>query len=222
MVFHVALRQTEGLLRSLFSRLGLDCRVPDHTTISRRARKLGKSAICSAAGKRAVHILVDSTGLKVHVGNSRRPPKNKDWRKLHVTVNALTGEVIACDLTSKSPRDASRVPALLKQIDRPLASVSADAAYDKTAVYAAVENHTATRSPRVLIPPKKNAQVKPEVAVLRERNPNIGSRSRLGKRQWHTKSRYSRRSMVGNTVYCTATKPSSGARCGAARCRASG
>ena len=201
MVFHLALRQTEGLLRSLFSLLGVNSRVPDHTTISRRARKLGKLPIGSAAGSKPVHILVDSTGLTIHVGNLREPPRNRDWRKLHLAVNALTGEVVACDVTSKSARDASRVPVLLKQIDRPLASVSADAAYDKAAVYEAVENHTATRSPRVLIPPKKNAQVKPEVAVLRERNRNIRSRSRLGKRQWHTKSGYSRRSMVENTVY---------------------
>jgi len=201
MVFRLALRQTEGFLGSLFALLGVDCRAPDHTTISRRARKLGKLAIGSAAGKRPVHILVDSTGLKIHVGNLRKPPKSRDWHKLHVSVNALTGEVIACDLTSKRARDASRMPALLKQIDRPLASVSADAAYDKTGVYEAVENHTSTRSPRVLIPPKRNAQLKPEVAVLRERNRNVRSRTRLGNRQWHTKSGYSRRSMVENAVF---------------------
>jgi hypothetical protein len=201
MVFHLALRQTEGFLGSLFALLGVDCRAPDHTTISRRARKLGKLPVCSAAGHKPVHILVDSTGLKIHVGNLRKPPKDRDWRKLHLAVNALTGDVIACDLTSKSARDASRVPALLKQIESPLASVSADAAYDKTAVYEAVENHTDSRSPRVLIPPKKNAQLRPDVAVLRERNRNIRSRSRLGKRQWHTKSGYSRRSMAENVVY---------------------
>ena len=93
------------------------------------------------------------------------------------------------------------MPALLKQLQSPLASVRADGAYDKEAVYEAVENHTDTRSPRVLIPPKRNAQVKPEVAVLRERNRNIRSRSRLGARKWHTKSGYSRRSLVENTIY---------------------
>ncbi len=93
------------------------------------------------------------------------------------------------------------MPALLKQIESPLASACADGAYDKDAVYQAIENHTATRSPRVLIPPKKNAQLKPEVAVSRERNRNIRSRARLGKRQWHTKSGYSRRSLVENTIY---------------------
>jgi hypothetical protein len=39
------------------------------------------------------------------------------------------------------------------------------------------------------------------VAVLRERNRNIRSRARLGRRQWHTKSGYSRRSLVENTAY---------------------
>ena len=77
MVFHLALRQTEGFLRSLFALLGLERRVPDHTTISRRARKLGKLPFSPPAGNKPVHILVDRTGLKVCVGNLRKPPKNK-------------------------------------------------------------------------------------------------------------------------------------------------
>jgi hypothetical protein len=201
MVFRLALRQTEGFLRFLFALLGLDCRVPHHTTISRHARKLGKLPICSVAGDKPIHILVDSTGLKIHVGALRKPPKTRDWRKLHVTANPLAGDVIASDLTRKCAHDASRVPALLKQIDCPLAPFTADGAYHQTAVYEAVENHTAIRSPRVLIPPKSNAQVKPEAAILRERNRNIRSRARLGKRKWHTNSGYSRRSLIENTVY---------------------
>ena len=201
MVFQLALRQTEGFLRSLFLLLELDCRAPAHTTISRRASQLGKLPICPPAGKRPVHILVDSTGLRIQVGNLRKPPKNRDWRKLHIAVNALTGESIGCDLTSKSARDAARVPALLNQIQSPLASVRADGAYDKEAVYAAVENHPDTRSPSVLIPPKRDAQVKPEVAALKERNRNIRSRARLGKRQCRAWSGYSRRSLVENTMY---------------------
>jgi len=80
--------------------------------------------------------------------------------------------------------------------------------------------HTDTRSPRVLIPPKSNAQVKPKAAVLGERNRNIRSRARLGARQWHTQSGYSRRSLVENTI--SATRPSSVRRCGALGCGDSG
>ena len=50
-------------------------------------------------------------------------------------------------------------------------------------------------------PPHKNAQLRPDVAVLRERNRNLRSRVRLGNRQWHTKSGYSRRSLVENTMH---------------------
>jgi hypothetical protein len=201
MVSHLALRQTEGILQSLFSLLDVNSRAPDHTTISRRARKLGKLPSCPPAGKRPVHILVDSTGLRIHVGNLRQPPKNRDWRKLHVSVDALPGQVVACDVNSKSASDGARMPTLLMQIGAPLASVHADGAYDTDGVYAAIEHHTATRSPRVLIPPQRNAQLRLEVGVLRERNRNIRSRARLGARKWHTKSGYSRRSMAENTGY---------------------
>jgi hypothetical protein len=36
LVFHQPLRQTEGLLRSIATVLGLDIAIPDHTTLSRR------------------------------------------------------------------------------------------------------------------------------------------------------------------------------------------
>ncbi len=48
MVFHLPLRQTEGFLRSLFELLGSSVPVPDHSTISRRAAKLGKLAFLAS------------------------------------------------------------------------------------------------------------------------------------------------------------------------------
>src|SRR5215211_870035 len=39
-VFRLALRQTEGLIGSVFQLLGLDLAVPDHSTLSRRAETL--------------------------------------------------------------------------------------------------------------------------------------------------------------------------------------
>src|ERR671912_964497 len=39
-VFRLALRETEGLIGSLIGLLGLTLRVPDHTTLSRRAATL--------------------------------------------------------------------------------------------------------------------------------------------------------------------------------------
>ena len=41
-----------------------------------------------------------------------------------------TGDVVACELTSKGARDASRVASLVGRIERSIASATADAAYD--------------------------------------------------------------------------------------------
>ena len=152
-VFHLPSRQTEGFVRSLFALLNIDADVPDHTTISRRKAGLGKVPLRPHSSRKPVHILIDSSGLRVHVGQLRKPPKNRDCRKLHIAIDEVSGDILACDLTSKSARDAGPVPSLLAQIDRPIASARADAAYDDRNVYEAIENHRAGRSPRVLIPP---------------------------------------------------------------------
>ncbi len=39
-MFRLALRQTEGLIGSIISMLGLALRAPDHSTLSRRAKTL--------------------------------------------------------------------------------------------------------------------------------------------------------------------------------------
>ena len=92
-VFHLASRQSEGLLRSLLSLLNLDNDVPDHTTISRRKAKLGKVSFYGSKQKTPLHILIDSSGLTVHVGQLRKPPKSRDYRKLHFCVEERTGEM---------------------------------------------------------------------------------------------------------------------------------
>ena len=78
--------------------------------------------------------MIDSTGLRIHVGNARKPPKQRAWRKLHIAVDRETGNIVASELTASRARDATRVPALLTQIQAPLVSVAADSAYDKEAV----------------------------------------------------------------------------------------
>ncbi len=62
-VFRLALRQTEGLIGSIIALLGLDLAVPDHTTVSRRAETLVIVRPRPCCGP--VHLLVDSTGLKL-------------------------------------------------------------------------------------------------------------------------------------------------------------
>src|SRR5690349_18958265 len=62
-VFRLALRQTEGLIGSILRLLGLELAVPDHSTLSRRAETLEVPR--TKSGGEPVHLLVDSTGLKL-------------------------------------------------------------------------------------------------------------------------------------------------------------
>ncbi len=182
MVFHLPLRQTEGFLRSLADLLRVDLPIPDHTTLSRRLHKLGKIQFRRLATDRPIHLLIDSTGLRVHVGHLRKPPKNRAWRKLHLAVDADTGEIVASDLTTRRTHDCTQMPALLEQIADPITSVSADGAYDTKSVYEAAHERGEGRAVRVLIPPVHDAQLSPKPSTaLKERNRNIRSIRELGR-----------------------------------------
>jgi hypothetical protein len=65
MVFKQPLRQTQGLMRSLARLMGQDISVPDFSTLSRRGRGLSLPAQPRAKRDEPVHLVVDSTGLKI-------------------------------------------------------------------------------------------------------------------------------------------------------------
>ena len=111
-VFRLALRQTEGLIGSIIRLLGLELAVPDHSTLSRRAETLQVPR--PRPGREPVHLLVDSTGLKLcgpgewliekHGMRTRR-----SWRKLHLGMDADTGRIVAVELTTNDVDDGSQV-----------------------------------------------------------------------------------------------------------------
>src|SRR3712207_2591939 len=93
-VFRLALRQTEGLIGSILALLGLDLAVPDHTTLSRRAETLEVPR--PRSGKRPVHLLVDSTGLRLcgpgeWLAEKHGTKRRRAWKKLHLATDADTG-----------------------------------------------------------------------------------------------------------------------------------
>jgi hypothetical protein len=58
-------RQTEGLLRSIMTLLGVSLGIPDHTTFSRRSVALSLPTRLTPSREPA-HVVLDSTGLKVY------------------------------------------------------------------------------------------------------------------------------------------------------------
>src|SRR6059058_1798108 len=103
-VFRLAYRQTEGLIGSVIGLLGLDLAVPDHTTLCRRAETLevprpkpcGDGAGGGAGGDPGpMHLLVDSTGLKLYgagewLVEKHGTKRRRSWRELHLGVDAET------------------------------------------------------------------------------------------------------------------------------------
>ena len=157
MVFGLLLRQSEGLLSSVLDLMGLDLPVPDHTTLSRRARAWVPSAERRDAPDGPRHVLVDSTGLKIYGAGQWLEEKHgaksrRGWRKLHLVVDADSGEIIAHSLTDKETGGASQVKPLLDQIDDEIGQFTADGAYDGTPTYEAVLRHSA--GAMVVIPPR--------------------------------------------------------------------
>jgi hypothetical protein len=162
-VFRLAYRQAEGLIGSIVDLLGLTLRVPDHTTLSRRAAGVAvprPQPTTADNNAQSLHLLVDSTGLKLCGAGEWLVEKHgtkvrRSWRKLHLGVDAETGQIVASALTSKDIDDGAQVGPLLDQITDPVASVTGDGAYDQDAVYAAV----AERHPdaAVIVPPRSTA-----------------------------------------------------------------
>ncbi|SDB74713.1 Transposase DDE domain-containing protein [Belnapia rosea] len=60
-MFHLAARQTEGLITSPLQLHSLDLPVPDHSILNRWAETLG--VLRPKAGSAPVYLLVDSTGF---------------------------------------------------------------------------------------------------------------------------------------------------------------
>ena len=134
-VFRLALRQTEGLIGSIIGLLGLDLSVPDHTTLSRRAETLEVPRPQSGRNAEPVHLLVDSTGLKLcgpgeWLVEKHGTKMRRSWRKLHLGRDADSGQIVAATLTPHDVDDGSQVGPLLDQVDGPIGSFTGDGAYD--------------------------------------------------------------------------------------------
>jgi hypothetical protein len=201
-VFRLALRQTEGLIASILRLLGLDLAVPDHSTLSRRAETLEVPRSAPSTGP--VHLLVDSTGLQlcgpgewlVEKHGTRR---RRSWRKLHIGVDAETGQILASELTSSDVDDGSQVEPLLDQITGPLASFTGDGAYDQEGIYGSV----AERHPDadVIVPPRSTAVLSETVETSpTQRDRHLQSIHQHGRMGWQKRSGYTRRALVETAI----------------------
>ena len=194
-VFRPALRQTEGLIGSVIRLLGLDLAAPDHSTLSRRAETLEVPRPRARAGAEPMHLLVDSTGLKLCGAGDWLHEKHgtklrRSWRKLHLGLDAGTGQIVASLLTTKNVDDGSQLGSLLDQVEGPLASFTGDGAYDQVGVTSSVTQ----RHPDavIIVPPRANA-VPSDTAETAptQRDRHLQQIAKHGRMAWRTSSGYS-------------------------------
>jgi len=206
MVFGLRLRQSEGFLSSVLDMMELDLPVPDHTTLSRRARvwkPLARSNDCQLVASGSLHVLVDSTGLKIYGAGQWLEEKHgtksrRGWRKLHLAVDADSGEIIAHSLTDQEVGDASQLEPLLDQIDHEIGQFTADGAYDGDPSYDAVPCHNPCA--KVVIPPRSNAVERPSAQASCQRDGHISCIQIDGRLKWQTSTGYGKRALIETAI----------------------
>jgi len=161
LVFHLALRQAEAFSRGVLRLLGLALPVPDHTTLSHRGRAFAGRQPRVRTSASPVHLVLDSTGLELFGQGEWDVEKHgralRQWRKLHLPVDAGTGEIAAHVLTEGHADDAAQVPTLLGQIEGVIASVTAGGTYDGEPTYAAAAARQRHPPPDVVVPSRASA-----------------------------------------------------------------
>ena len=143
-LFNLPLRQVTRLVASLIKMAGLDWPVPDYTTLCRRQKTL----VIELAGRPSsggLRLLVDSTGIKMTGEGEWKTRKHgasyhRQWRKVHLGIDAETLDIRAIEVTTNAIGDAPTLPLLLAQIpqDEQLLSVGGDGAYDTRTCHAAI------------------------------------------------------------------------------------
>jgi len=194
-----------GFVQSLIKLCGLDWTAPDFTTLCRRQKYIDIQ-ISYQKSRDGLHLLVDSTGLKFSgEGEWKRkkhqPEYRRQWRKLHIGIDAETLQIRAVQLTTNNVSDSQVLGDLLDQIpqDEHIDSVYTDGAYDTKRYRQLITD----RNAHAIIPPRKNAKPWKDTKVHSlERNELLRTVKRLGRTLWKKWSGYHQRSLVETKMHC--------------------
>jgi Transposase DDE domain len=204
-VFHLRNREAEGLVRSVFGLMQVTLAVPDHSTLSRRGHTVQIQLPKRVRGP--LHVVMDSSGLKVFGEGEWKVrqhgwSKRRTWRKMHLSVDAVSGEVQAAMLSTAGVSDAEMVEPMLTQMEEPITWVAADGAYDKRTVYARL--HARAPDAEVAIPPRHNARIWQHGnthAPPHSRDEVVRFMRMHGRAKWKEVSAYHQRSLAETAVF---------------------
>ena len=204
-LFRLSLRIVTGFVQSLIRLCGLDWIAPDYSTLCRRQKHID-IAISDQKSSDGLHLLVDSTGLKfLGEGEWKRKKHGyeyrRQWRKLHIAIDAETLQIHAVQLTTNNVNDSQVLEYLLAQIplDEKIDSVYTDGSYDTKHCRQIILD----RDAHAVIPPRKNAKPwKDQTLRSMQRNELLKTVKCLGRAIWKKWSGYHRRSLVETKMHC--------------------
>jgi Transposase DDE domain len=216
------LRQTIGFTKALLVKLTGNefIEVPNFAHVSRMAKVLDIELKSYFQDGSSITAVFDSTGVSIHStsgwhvrkhGSKNRSP-NESWLKVHIMMDAHSGNICSLEVTQSNSNDCTQVRSLLslyekglgvknlKRVDRMLG----DGAYDTYEMYELGEE----RGAQVVVPPSVQARSQAELKhrgryldYLRQRDESIsyirGFESyESGLRSWKKQSGYHQRSKV--------------------------
>jgi hypothetical protein len=208
--FHFPLRQIEGKLREMLTTMDQNKDLaPDFSTLCRRLVLTPLPALphSSAGPGHGVVVIIDSTGVRVSEARGWHQDRGyaKDHRrvkylKLHLGIDALTGELCAYDITKsygKGTGDSAVAPNLVREAEqwardsgRHFVGGIGDGAYDSGELYSACAELDA----RWLAPIPDNAVR----GRHPDRNRHLTGVKRLGE-EYHDRMGYHERSTIEAT-----------------------
>jgi hypothetical protein len=210
-LFKLTFRSTQGFIKSLMNLLKIELEVPDYTLLCKRQKTLSVDLKRSTKQDEPLHILVDTTGLKVYGEGEWKVRqhgwmKHRLWRKLHLAVNGESQEIEAFELTDLGTQDCEGVPLLLEKLDGSMGSWKGDGAYDRFLCYEAAEQ----RGFELITPPQRNAKLSKErrrnrkkasLGAVKKRDDVIERVRKIGRQEWKIETGYHRRSLAETMMF---------------------
>ncbi|KAF1017890.1 MAG: IS5 family transposase ISBam3 [Burkholderia gladioli] len=151
-IYRLTLRALQGFTQSLRDLAFPSLPVPHYTTLCRRAKTLDVK-LPILRDNEPIHLVVDTTGLKVYREGEWKVrqhgySKRRTWHKVHLALNANTGQVHAVLMTHQNVADGDALAKLLGQIPREeqINVIGDDGAYDTKPCHSAISARSAIPS----------------------------------------------------------------------------
>lgn len=201
-LFGQAYRQTEGFVKSLLVLIGFKVEVPSYTQIQRRSKSIEVDIKVSKQKKGPIHLVIDSTGLKVYGDGEWKVrkhgwTKHRTWRKLHVASDGMDLEIIALSLTDNQSDDAEGGKQVMGEVKEELACIAGDGGYDKKTFRGCLPKGLPQ-----LIPPRKDARdMKGKVPEYDQRDEAVRRIKATSREEWKKEVGYHIRSKSEVNMY---------------------